>query len=70
MLRDTNHMVRIKTTEVLSIMATHTVGRWATVYGNLGQGFFFFFQWKNKKPGIRDLYIPFEQCILTPNTKG
>ncbi|XP_059533018.1 radial spoke head 14 homolog [Myotis daubentonii] len=27
LLRDTNHMVRIKTTEVLSIMATHTVGR-------------------------------------------
>ncbi|XP_015422726.1 PREDICTED: radial spoke head 14 homolog [Myotis davidii] len=42
LLRDTNHMVRIKTTEVLSIMATHTVGRWATVYGNPGQAFFFF----------------------------
>ncbi|XP_008155424.1 radial spoke head 14 homolog [Eptesicus fuscus] len=27
LLRDTNHMVRIKTTEVLSIMATHNVGR-------------------------------------------
>ncbi|XP_023604896.1 radial spoke head 14 homolog, partial [Myotis lucifugus] len=27
LLKDTNHMVRIKTTEVLSIMATHTVGR-------------------------------------------
>lgn len=27
-------MVRIKTTEVLCIMATHNVGRWAAAYGN------------------------------------
>lgn len=27
-------MVRIKTTEVLHIMATHNVGRWAAVSGN------------------------------------
>lgn len=29
LLKDSNHMVRIKTTEVLCIMATHNVGRWA-----------------------------------------
>ncbi|KAG8514492.1 Radial spoke head 14, partial [Galemys pyrenaicus] len=34
LLRDTNDMVRIKTTEVLHIMATHNVGRWAAVSGN------------------------------------
>lgn len=27
-------MVRLKTTEVLYIMATHNVGRWAAVSGN------------------------------------
>ncbi|KAF6082832.1 radial spoke head 14-like protein [Phyllostomus discolor] len=34
LLKDTNPLVRIKATEVLSIMATHNVGRWAAAYGN------------------------------------
>ena len=34
LLKDNNDMVRIKTTEVLYIMATHNVGRWAAVSGN------------------------------------
>lgn len=38
LLKDDDNLVRIKTTEVLYIMATHNVGRWATINENQSQG--------------------------------
>lgn len=36
LLKDEDNLVRIKTTEVLHIMATHNIGRWATTNENQG----------------------------------
>lgn len=36
LLKDDDNLVRIKTTEVLYIMATHNIGRWAAANGHQG----------------------------------
>lgn len=36
LLKDDDNLVRIKTTEVLYIMATHNIGRWAAASGHQG----------------------------------